>query len=161
MLQSPDGCPCSIDDAKGARRIKGPLQGVAILVREQGIRGLYKGLVPTTLKQSATSAVRMGSYNVLREGLKSNDIPLNTATTFATGAVAGVITVYATQPFDTVKTRAQSLKGSTMKDAVANVLRETGVKGLWAGSTMRLGRLILSGGIVFSVYEQVAALMTK
>jgi len=103
----------------------------------------------------------MGSYNVLREGLKSNDIPLNTATTFATGAVAGVITVYATQPFDTVKTRAQSLKGSTMKDAVANVLRETGVKGLWAGSTMRLGRLILSGGIVFSVYEQVAALMTK
>ncbi|KAL2813487.1 hypothetical protein BDW59DRAFT_167503 [Aspergillus cavernicola] len=31
------------------------------------------------------------------------------ATTFALGAVAGTITVYATQPFDTIKTRSQAV----------------------------------------------------
>ena len=109
------------------------------------------------MKQSATSAVRMGSYNYLRELLKSYNIQQNTATTFATGAVAGIVTVYATQPFDTVKTRAQSAIGATTSEALKSVLTDEGVKGLWRGSTMRLGRLVLSGGIVFSVYEQIVA----
>lgn len=90
-------------------------------------------------------------------------MPLNGVTTFLIGSTAGVITVYATQPFDTIKTRAQSaskVKVST-GEAVMSILREdAGVRGLWKGSTMRLGRLILSGGIVFSVYEQVASLLS-
>jgi solute carrier family 25 citrate transporter 1 len=65
------------------------------------------------------------------------------------------VTVYATQPFDTMKTRAQSAVGATTSEALKSVLRDEGVKGLWRGSTMRLGRLVLSGGIVFSVYEQI------
>ena len=60
------------------------------------------------MKQSATSAVRMGSYNILQELGKTYNMTQNTATTFVIGAVAGTITVYATQPFDTIKTRAQS-----------------------------------------------------
>jgi len=71
------------------------------------------------------------------------------------GATAGTITVYATQPFDTVKTRAQSAAGAGTIEAMKSVLRDRGLFGLWAGSTMRLGRLVLSGGIVFSVYENI------
>ena len=141
--------------------MKNFVQGTRLLVHEQGFSGLYRGLVPTTIKQSATSAVRMGSYNVLKQAFKDNNIPINGATTFGMGAMAGVITVYATQPFDTVKTRVQSAAGSNMKDALGGILRERGVRGLWNGSTMRLGRLIFSGGIVFSVYEHVASLLGK
>lgn len=112
------------------------------------------------MKQSATSAVRMGSYNMLKESAKHYHIPLNGVTTFGIGSVAGIITVYATQPFDTIKTRVQGTQRATIKEAVRDVLREAGVKGFWKGSTMRLGRLFLSGGIVFSVYEQVAAVLS-
>ena len=150
-----------IDDAKGSKRFRSTFHGLQMLVREQGLLGLYRGLVPTTIKQSATSAVRMGSYNALKEGVKANNLPLNSATTFGIGSLAGVITVYATQPFDTVKTRVQSAAGSSTKDALASLLREAGVRGLWKGSTMRLGRLVFSGGIVFSVYERVAALLSS
>ncbi|KAL2828101.1 putative tricarboxylate transport protein [Aspergillus pseudoustus] len=145
-----------IDDARSAsRRLNGGGQAVRILLAEQGLRGLYKGLVPTTVKQSATSAVRMGSYNILKDLRQKYGIRENGLTTFLMGAVAGTVTVYATQPFDSVKTRAQGLGGMGVRAALEGILADHGVRGLWRGSTMRLGRLLLSGGIVFSVYEKV------
>ena len=113
------------------------------------------------MKQSATSAVRMGSYNMLKENAKYYNVPLNGVTTFGIGSVAGIITVYATQPFDTIKTRVQGTEKATLKDAITGVFKESGPRGYWKGSTMRLGRLFLSGGIVFSVYEQVAGLLSS
>lgn len=130
-----------------------------MLVRAHGLRELYRGLVSTTLKQSATSAVRMGTYNILKEVARAQDIPPTVSTTFGMGALAGFATVYATQPFDTIKTRAQGVQGARLVEAVHGVVRDYGVRGFWKGSSMRLGRLLLSGGIVFSVYEKMACLL--
>jgi solute carrier family 25 citrate transporter 1 len=144
-----------IDDSNNLKRFNGSFHAIRVMVAEKGIGNLYRGLASTTVKQSATSAVRMGSYTILRDASKANMVPQNTLTTFLTGATAGTITVYATQPFDTVKTRAQSAAGAGTIEAMMSVLKDRGVFGFWAGSTMRLGRLVLSGGIVFSVYENI------
>lgn len=101
----------------------------------------------------------MGTYNILKEMTKEQGIVSNAFTSFGTGALAGIVTVYATQPFDTIKTRAQSVQGAGIAEAVTSVMRDCGIKGFWKGSSMRLGRLFLSGGIVFSVYEQVSAVL--
>lgn len=146
-----------IDDAKGAKRFRSGPHAIKTLISEQGIAGLYRGLISTTMKQSATSAVRMGSYNALRTQYttRMGHAPKSTVETFAMGAVAGCITVYATQPFDTIKTRAQSSQGETFLNAIRGTWQDGGLKTFWRGSTMRLGRLVLSGGIVFSIYEKV------
>jgi solute carrier family 25 citrate transporter 1 len=136
------------------------MHAVQVLVRAHGFTELYRGLIPTTLKQSATSAVRMGTYNILKEVAKAQGLAQGVFTTFAMGAVAGVVTVYATQPFDTVKTRAQGVQGAGLVEAVQSVYYEHGVRGFWKGSTMRLGRLLLSGGIVFSIYEQMTLVLS-
>ncbi|KAJ5143304.1 Mitochondrial carrier protein [Penicillium bovifimosum] len=149
-----------IDDAKGARQFKSSLHATKVLVQRHGITELYRGLVSTMMKQSATSAVRMGSYNILREAAKAREVKMNVFTTFGIGAVAGVVTVYATQPFDTIKTRAQGVNGAGIAEASRSVIRDYGISGFWKGSSMRLGRLLLSGGIVFSVYEEVAAILS-
>lgn len=127
---------------------------------ERGFRELYRGLVPTTVKQSATSAVRMGSYNVIKEKFRLYKSLNPTIASFTAGALAGTVTVYATQPFDTVKTRSQSAGGATISDALRDIYLSSGVRGFWSGSTMRLGRLMLSGGIVFAVYEKVVSLLS-
>ncbi|OQE10705.1 hypothetical protein PENFLA_c081G06174 [Penicillium flavigenum] len=149
-----------IDDAKGARQFKTSLHATKVLVQRHGITELYRGLLSTAMKQSATSAVRMGTYNVLKETVKAKNIKTNVFTTFGIGAVAGVVTVYATQPFDTIKTRAQGVQGVGVVEASRSVIRDYGVRGFWKGSSMRLGRLLLSGGIVFSVYEEVATILS-
>lgn len=148
-----------IDDAKGRRQFKSSLHATSTLIQQHGIRELYRGLVSTTIKQSATSAVRMGTYNILKETTKSHGIKPSLITTFATGALAGLVTVYATQPFDTIKTRAQGVRGAGIVEAVQSVIRDHGIRGFWKGSSMRLGRLLLSGGIVFSVYEEVSTFL--
>lgn len=150
-----------IDDARGANRFTSASDATVAVLREQGIAGLYRGLSSTIIKQSATSAVRMGLYSTLKDvyseqtGKKAN----STVVSFTLGAIAGTGTVYATQPFDTIKTRAQGAKGESLATAIRNVLAENGVRGFWKGSSMRLGRLVLSGGIVFSVYEQISGVL--
>ncbi len=82
---------------------------------------------------------------------------------FGTGALAGIITVYTTMPLDVLKTRMQGLEAKKLYkhslDCLTKIIKEEGVFALWKGTTPRLGRLIFSGGIVFSVYEQILKLL--
>ena len=144
-----------IDDRKRAQpRMRGFLHGSAMIFREQGIRGFFRGFVPTTARQSANSAVRFSSYTSLRQMAQSYVAPgerLGTLSTFAIGGMAGTITVYATQPIDTVKTRMQAIDSKGMYrnsfDCGMKIFREEGVLKFWSGALPRLGRLVFSGGL--------------
>ena len=148
-----------IDDARTVKRFHSAPQAVRVIYSEHGFLGLYRGFFGTTLKQAGATAFRMGSYNILKDYENSRGITQSTATNFANGAVAGTITTYATQPFDTLKTRSQSAKGASTVEAFRSVLADDGIRGFWRGTTMRLGRTVFSGGILFTVYEQVAAVL--
>ncbi|KAG4426889.1 fumarase, partial [Cadophora sp. M221] len=85
-----------IDDRKSANP--------RIIARERGLRGFFQGFVPTTARQAANSATRFGSYTFLRQLAQSYTAPgekLGTMATFGIGGIAGLITVYVTQPLDT------------------------------------------------------------
>ncbi|OJJ84092.1 putative mitochondrial tricarboxylate transporter (Ctp) [Aspergillus glaucus CBS 516.65] len=151
-----------IDDRKsGNPRMRGLVHGSKVIFQERGIRGFFQGLVPTTARQAANSATRFSSYTTLKqlaEGYVAPGEKLGTASTFAIGGVAGLITVYVTQPLDTVKTRMQSLEASkNYKNSfvcAAKIFKDEGVLTLWSGAMPRLARLIMSGGIVFTMYEK-------
>ncbi|KAE8362973.1 mitochondrial carrier domain-containing protein [Aspergillus caelatus] len=151
-----------IDDRKSANpRMRGFLHGSKLIFQERGIRGFFQGFVPTTARQAANSATRFSSYTMLKQLAESYVAPgekLGTASTFAIGGMAGFITVYVTQPLDTVKTRMQSLEASkNYKNSfvcAARIFKDEGLLTFWSGAVPRLARLILSGGIVFTMYEK-------
>ena len=120
---------------------------------------MYRNFGGTTLKQASATAFRMGTYNILKDYERTHDMEQSTAVNFANGAVARVVTTYATQPFDTIKTRSQSATGASLVEATRSILVDGGVRGFWRGTTMRLGRTIVAGGILFTVYERVAAVL--
>ena len=148
-----------IDDARTLKRFHSAPHAVRVVYSEDGFLGLYRGFVGTTLKQAGATAFRMGTYNILKDYENNRHVTQNTAMNFANGAVAGTITTYATQPFDTLKTRSQSAKGASTVEAFRSVLADDGIRGFWRGTTMRLGRTVFSGGILFTVYEQVAGVL--
>ena len=148
-----------IDDARTTKRFHSAPHAVRVIFSEHGFLGLYRGFAGTTLKQAGATAFRMGTYNILKDYENSRQITQSTVTNFANGAVAGIITTYATQPFDTLKTRSQSAKGASTVESFRSVLADDGVRGFWRGTTMRLGRTVFSGGILFTVYEQVASIL--
>jgi len=148
-----------IDDARTERRFRNAPHAVATIWREHGLLGLYRGFAGTTLKQAGATAFRMGTYNMLKDYERRHSIAQTTATNFANGSVAGVVTTLATQPFDTIKTRCQSSAGASTVEAFRGLMADYGVRGLWRGTTMRLGRTVFSGGILFTAYEWAAALL--
>jgi solute carrier family 25 citrate transporter 1 len=131
------------------------------MYRERGAGSFFQGFVPTTARQAANSAVRFSSYTLLKQAAESYLSPgekLGAAGTFAMGGLAGTVTVAVTQPLDTIKTRMQSIDaaaayGNSFRCA-ASIWRTEGVATFWSGAVPRLARLIMSGGIVFTVYEK-------
>ena len=54
---------------------RGELHAYEGIIRIQSIRGVYRGLVPTVLKQSIAQSVKMGSYNIIKELSRRHDLP--------------------------------------------------------------------------------------
>jgi solute carrier family 25 (mitochondrial citrate transporter), member 1 len=155
-----------IDDRKRAQpRMRGFIHGSGVIAREKGIRGFFQGFVPTTARQAANSAVRFSTYTWIKQFAESYVAPgekLGMISTFGIGSIAGIVTVYTTMPLDTVKTRMQSLEAKkNYKNSIAcavSIVKNEGVLTLWSGALPRLGRLSLSGGIAFAVYEKTMEL---
>ncbi|KAL9596170.1 MAG: hypothetical protein Q9219_005990 [cf. Caloplaca sp. 3 TL-2023] len=94
-----------IDDARSARNFRSSFHAVRAIYQQYGLLGMYHGYAGTTFKQAGATAFRMGTYNILKDYQTRQSIEQTTFTNFANGAVAGTVTTYATQPFDTLKTR--------------------------------------------------------
>ncbi|KAG0264110.1 hypothetical protein DFQ27_001404 [Actinomortierella ambigua] len=152
-----------IHDGNSANpQYRGLVHGVKSIIQAEGFGGIYRGVIPVMARQGANSAVRFGVYSSLNDVLKQRMEPgkaVPAAYTFGIGAIAGVITVYTTMPLDVIKTKMQGLRAkelySGVFDCTWKVLKKEGVLAFWKGATPRLARLTMSGGIVFTVYEQV------
>ncbi|KII83663.1 hypothetical protein PLICRDRAFT_47143 [Plicaturopsis crispa FD-325 SS-3] len=152
-----------IDDAKRPNpQYRGLIHGTAAIVRQEGIRGVYRGLFPVMMRQGANSAVRFTTYSTLKQFVQGAARPgqtLPTVVTFGIGGVAGLVTVYSTMPFDVIKTRMQGIEARTQYrnsfHCGYRIFTEEGILRFWTGTTPRLTRLVLSGGIVFTVYENI------
>lgn len=119
----------------------------------------YLGLY-STLKQIGATGFRFGSYSTIKDMERARGInPDGAAMSFANGAVAGTITTLMTQPFDTVKTKAQQARVVGTMESVRAILAEDGVRGFWRGTVMRLGRTVMAGGILFTANEQALKML--
>lgn len=156
-----------IQDAKSPNpRFHGLIHGSRLIIQEEGIRGIYRGLFPVMMRQGANSAVRFTTYTTLKQFVQGNTRPgqtLPSSITFAIGGMAGLVTVYATMPLDVVKTRMQSLDARVQYrnsfHCMYRIFTEEGILRFWTGTTPRLLRLVISGGVTFSVYERVASFL--
>uniref|UniRef100_A0A0W0GBM7 Putative mitochondrial tricarboxylate transporter n=1 Tax=Moniliophthora roreri TaxID=221103 RepID=A0A0W0GBM7_MONRR len=152
-----------IDDAHRSNpQYRGLVHGTVSIVRQEGILGIYRGLFPVMMRQGANSAVRFTTYSTLKQFVQGTARPgqtLPSAITFGIGAIAGLVTVYTTMPLDVVKTRMQSLEAKSQYrnsfHCAYRIFTEEGVLRFWTGTTPRLARLVLSGGIVFTAYENI------
>ncbi|KAG0645236.1 Tricarboxylate transport [Hyphodiscus hymeniophilus] len=149
-----------IDDARHDRRYTSALHAIRTIIRDDGMKGMYRGFAGTTLKQASATSFRMGSYNIIKDFEVTRNIPQNTAMNFLNGAASGTITTLLSQPFDTIKTRSQSAKATTTVEAVRGIWSDGGIRAFWRGTVMRLSRTVFSGGVLFTTVEAVSKVLT-
>ena len=64
-----------IDDARNEKRFRNPWHATKTLIAENGVMAVYRGYVTTTMKSASTTAVRLGTYNTLKDFERVRDIP--------------------------------------------------------------------------------------
>ncbi|BCS17668.1 uncharacterized protein APUU_10496A [Aspergillus puulaauensis] len=129
------------------------------IIEKDGVGGFWRGTAPVIGKQAVNSGVRFTTFGMLQREVAERwpEAAGTVGTTLAIGALSGIATVYASMPFDNVKTRIQSAghAHNGMLDCATDIARKEGFRAFWRGTTPRLMRLMLSSGITFTVYEQV------
>ncbi|KAH8889007.1 mitochondrial carrier [Thozetella sp. PMI_491] len=154
-----------VDDRAGRREFTSTTHAIRLILAREGPAGFFRGVVPVMMKQGSNAVVRFTSYQAALNQIK----PVFEAKGYehlapgVGGAAAGVVTVYATMPFDVVKTKMQALDGGAAYrgtwQCFRAVVAHAGIRGLWEGTTPRLVRLSISGAISFTVYSQVVELL--
>ena len=82
------------------------------------------------------AGVRLGCYGPMKDLLGATKENNSIVRNIAAGSLSGALAAWATNPVDLVKTRLQSKQNpyKTSSDVVKAIVREDGVKGLWAGT---------------------------
>lgn len=99
----------------------------------------YRGLSSTMLRESIAASIYFGAYNQMR----SCDTNI-----FLAGGAAGWLSWFATYPIDVCKTRIQSGKAQTFRDAL-------NLKHLWKGFGYCSVRCCIANSAGFYAYEKV------
>lgn len=121
-----------------------------------GLKGFYRGLVPTLLKDSLFSASFLGHYYSLRDCIGSDRYYKN----FFNGATAHCLTWCLLIPVDYVKTISQqSDVKRSIKDIVRQSYKDNGVGVFWRGLVPACLRTIPVSGIAMVGYEYVRSLL--
>jgi solute carrier family 25 carnitine/acylcarnitine transporter 20/29 len=129
--------------------------------RKEGLRGIYRGLGITVMRDVPSHGFYFWTYEYMREQLhpgcrKSGQESLNTM--LVSGGLAGVASWVCCYPFDVVKTRLQAQTPSSLKyngvfDCIVKSVKEEGYLVLWRGLGTAVSRAFVVNGAVFAAYE--------
>ena len=146
--------------------------GNAIL-KNEGIRGFFSGFGATAIRDAPYAGLYVLFYeqskrrlSQLREVAPLAEIPnwegsMKSSTSLSINFVSGVLAAgfatAITNPFDVVKTRLQLMPGkySNMITAGRRMIQEDGVRSLFNGLGLRMGRKALSSALAWTLYEEL------
>jgi solute carrier family 25 citrate transporter 1 len=146
------------DMRRGTGNYSGSFDALMKIVKSEGPMGLYMGLVPTIAKQATNQAVRFPVQHITKQLMTGGDKSLETSPIYngAAGAVAGAVSVLATMPQDTVKTRMQGEEAKKLYngtiDCAMKIMKNDGIAFFYAGTWPRMIRVSLDVAITFAIF---------
>ncbi|GAB2279315.1 hypothetical protein Dimus_013958 [Dionaea muscipula] len=146
----------------GAVAVKhgGPMDVVRHVLAEAGVKGLFKGLVPTMAREIPGNAVMFGVYEGLKKYMAGgkDTSELGRVSLIEAGGLAGASFWLAVYPTDVIKSVIQvddykTPKFSGLIDAFRKILAAEGVKGLYKGFGPAMARSVPANAACFLAYE--------
>ncbi|TQD95527.1 hypothetical protein C1H46_018883 [Malus baccata] len=145
----------------GAVKYGGPLDVAKQVLRsEGGVRGLFKGLVPTMAREIPGNAAMFGVYEALKQFFAGGQDTsgLGRGSLIVAGGLGGAAFWGFVYPTDVVKSVIQvddlkNPKYSGSVEAFKKILTSEGVKGLYKGFGPAMGRSIPANAACFLAYE--------
>ena len=145
------------------------------IIHEEGVLALWKGVVPSLLREITYSSIRLGAYEPVRNLLSTSmggnsheakDISLWTKL-FA-GAVSGAVGSGLANPIDLVKVQQQAMTGFNPKinnyrtfNMLHEIYQEQGVRGLFRGVVPTIKRAALLTATQLGTYDHIKQFLLR
>ncbi|XP_065659707.1 mitochondrial substrate carrier family protein ucpB [Hydra vulgaris] len=152
------------------RKYKGLVRGVSLIVREEGFKGLYKGVVPSVLRDGTYSTLRLGSYEPAKNFLGASSVYAPLWKKLLAGAIVGGISSAICNPTDVVKIRMQAEgalqigekpRYNSTFSAFRDILKTEGVRGLWKGVVPTVIRASILTASQIPTYDHTKCLVLR
>mmetsp|Transcript_58657 Transcript_58657/g.191300 ORF Transcript_58657/g.191300 Transcript_58657/m.191300 type:complete len:291 (-) Transcript_58657:219-1091(-) len=153
------------DMRRGTKNYTGSLDAFMKILKNEGPSGLYRGVVPTIAKQSTNQAIRFPTQFYFMQLACGDDKEkmANPIYNGLAGAVAGGVSVLATMPQDTIKTRMQGEQAKELYkgtvDCAMQIMKNEGPMFFYAGTWPRMIRVSLDVGITFLIFPLLSKYM--
>lgn len=141
----------------------GPWTMTRDIIKNEGFKGMFRGLVPTFAREMPGYFCFFGGYELCRHFLtpvgKSKD-EIGAIRTIICGGVGGVSLWIAIFPFDVIKSRVQiSNTSEPMLKMLVTIARTEGILALYNGLGPTIIRTFPGTGALFLAYETSRKLM--
>ncbi|KAJ3394052.1 hypothetical protein HDU92_007275 [Lobulomyces angularis] len=138
---------------------KNSLDTIQKIYKNEGLKGLQKGLIPAILRESSKNFFRIGMYDPIMGII--HDSKTGSAPAWkrlVAGSMCGVMGAFSCNPFELVKTRLQSASAGKITvghqhnytgtwHALKCIVRDEGFfKGLYRGSVLSMCRSVVGSG---------------
>ncbi|MBN3324509.1 UCP2 protein, partial [Atractosteus spatula] len=135
-------------DAVKNIRYRGVFGTIATMVKTEGPKSLYNGLVAGLQRQMSFASIRIGLYDTVKQFYTAGKDNPGIGARILAGCTTGAMAVSIAQPTDVVKVRFQAqmnLKGverrySGTLQAYRQIFRQEGLRGLWKGTLPNITR---------------------
>ncbi|VDD86890.1 unnamed protein product [Enterobius vermicularis] len=154
------------DQALEKPRFKGFLHGLRMIVKMEGLKGLYQGVTATMAKQGSNQAIRFYVMETCKDWYRGGDSSktVSKPAVGVFGAFAGACSVYGNTPIDVVKTRMQGLEAKKYKntiDCAVQIWKKEGFFAFYKGTVPRLSRVCLDVAITFMIYDSLMEFINR
>ena len=139
---------------------KGPMDVARHVMRDAGIKGLFKGIVPTMGREIPGNAIMFGVYEAVKQYMAGgrDTSGLGQGSLILAGGLAGGALWLTVYPTDVVKSVIQvddykKPRYSGSIDALKKIVAADGVKGLYKGFGPAMARSVPANAATFVAYE--------
>lgn len=142
------------------RYYRGLVRGAMTIAHEEGLKGLYKGITPSLMREASYSTLRLGLYEPLKELFGAKDrahTPLWKKV--CSGAISGAIGSAIACPTDVVKIRLMAVHSGSQWEyrhtfhAFQAIVSSEGITGLWTGVSATVKRAAIVSATAVSSYD--------
>lgn len=142
-------------------RYTGLWHAISSIVKDGGVAGAYRGWIPTTQRAMLVTLLNVSAYDICKMNLLELEVgglKDDVKTHFIASMFASLVSVYGSQPVDTVKSRVMN---SQMYAGSLNCLIKTvtaeGAAALWKGSAANFYRTSPWIVVFWLSYEKLTA----
>lgn len=154
---------------EGTLKYRGVMGTITTMVRTEGPRSLYNGLVAGLQRQMSFASVRIGLYDSMKQFYTRGTDSAGIVTRLMAGCTTGAMAVAFAQPTDVVKVRFQAQmrlsdggrRYNGTLDAYKTIARDEGVRGLWKGCMPNITRNAIVNCAELVTYDIIKELILK